>query len=89
LGDIIGLQYIDDGGQWTSEAVRRSHSCSLWRSIRMGQERFPAFVVFRVGDGSRMLPLCNLYEHLERKEQRQLDGVEKSIIETKSVFLCA
>ena len=51
---FIALKYEVDGGGWTMKPMRTTHWCSLWKSSRVGWERFVSHVPFEVEDGGHV-----------------------------------
>ena len=48
---VVALKYREDwGGWWSTKWIRSTHGWSLWRSFRVGWDRYAGFVLFEVGD---------------------------------------
>ena len=66
-----------DGGGWTMKPMHITHWCSLWKSSRVGWERFVSHVPFEVEDGGNVR-FCHdgghvrycLFGSLKREESR-------------------
>ncbi|XP_075645160.1 uncharacterized protein LOC142616177 [Castanea sativa] len=51
---VISSKYGEDQRGWRTRDCRRSHGCSLWRSINEGWEDFSKHLSFVVGQGTRI-----------------------------------
>ncbi len=47
---LVGVKYGERMESWTSQPVRPSYGCSLWKVSRAGLDSFNRFVDFGVGD---------------------------------------
>ena len=48
----MAAKYGEGRGGWTSNTLRGSYGCSLWKHIRMGWEDFSMHIHLEVGSGS-------------------------------------
>uniref|UniRef100_A0A2N9FC99 Reverse transcriptase domain-containing protein n=1 Tax=Fagus sylvatica TaxID=28930 RepID=A0A2N9FC99_FAGSY len=51
---VVAAKYGEGRGGWTSNTLRGSYGCSLWKHIRMGWEDFSMHIHLEVGSGSRV-----------------------------------
>ena len=51
---VIGVNYGSEGGGWCSKSVPCPYAVSLWKSISSGWTTFSRYVLFDIGDGSRV-----------------------------------
>ena len=48
---VIAAKYGEGRGGWCTRAVRGSHGCGMWRSLKEGPEKFFSQILYNVGEG--------------------------------------